>query len=89
MTADEFHSYVADYMANEEVEGFIGMTYGESFYQPMLEVISYLQANDFDVYVVTASERELVRAVVEPLGIDPTHVVGSDWSYEATNQGDE
>ena len=89
MTADEFHSYVADYMANEEVEGFTGMTYGESFYQPMLEVISYLQANDFDVYVVTASERELVRAVVEPLGIDPTHVVGSDWSYEATNQGDE
>ena len=89
MTFDEFHAYVADFMATEEVEGFSGMTYGESFYLPMLEIISYLQENDFDVYVVTASEREVVRAVVEPLGIDETNVIGSDWSYEATSQGDE
>ena len=89
MTFDEFHAYVADFMANQSVEGFSGMTYGESFYKPMLEVISYLQANDFDVFVVTASEREFVRAVVEPLGIDATHVIGSDWAYTATNQGDD
>ena len=89
MTFDEFHAYVADFMATEEVEGFSGMTYGESFYLPMLEIISYLQENDFDVYVVTASEREVVRAVVEPLGIDETNVIGSDWSYEATSQGGE
>ena len=89
MTFDEFHAYVADFMANVDVEGFSGMTYGESFYLPMLEVISYLQANSFDVYVVTASEREVVRAIVEPLGIDASHVIGSDWAYTATNQGDE
>ena len=88
MTFDEFHAYVADFMANVDVEGFSGMTYGESFYRPMLEVISYLQANDFDVYVVTASEREVVRAVVEPLGIEASHVIGSDWAYTATNQGE-
>ncbi|MBO4365693.1 MAG: haloacid dehalogenase-like hydrolase [Eggerthellaceae bacterium] len=89
MTLEEFHAYVADFMATEEVEGFSGMTYGESFYLPMLEVINYLRANDFDVFVVTACEREVVRAVVEPLGIDGAHVIGSDWSYEATNQGEE
>ena len=89
MTFDEFHAYVADFMATKGVEGFSGMTYGESFYKPMLEVIAYLQRNDFDVYVVTACEREVVRAVVEPLGIDASHVIGSDWAYAATNQGDE
>ena len=89
MTFDEFHAYVADFMANQPVEGFSGMTYGESFYKPMLEVISYLQTNGFDVYVVTASEREVVRAVVEPLGIDASHVIGSDWAYAATHQGSE
>ena len=89
MTFEEFHAYVADFMATVDVEGFSGMTYGESFYKPMLEVIAYLQANDFDVYVVTASEREVVRAVVEPLGIDASHVIGSDWAYTATSQGDE
>ena len=88
MTFDEFHAYVADFMANVDVEGFSGMTYGKSFYLPMLEVIDYLKANDFDVYVVTASEREVVRAVVEPLGIDASHVIGSDWAYTATNQGE-
>ena len=89
MTFDEFHAYVADFMAHEPVEGFDGMTYGESFYKPMLEVIDYLKANDFDVYVVTASEREVVRAAVEPLGIDASHVIGSDWAYTASNQGGE
>ena len=89
MTADEFHAYVKDFMANTNAEGFSGMTYSKSFYLPMLEVIDYLRANDFDVYVVTASEREVVRAIVEPLGIDAAHVIGSDWSYEATNQGGE
>ena len=89
MTFDEFHAYVADFLANQQAEGFQGMTYGESFYKPMLEVIAYLQANDFDVYVVTACEREVVRAVVEPLGIEPNHVIGSDWAYTATHQGDE
>ena len=89
MTFDEFHAYVANFMATENVEGFSGMTYGESFFLPMLEVINYLKANDFDVFVVTASEREVVRAVVEPLGIDASHVIGSDWAYTATNQGDE
>ena len=89
MTFDEFHAYVADFMANQKVQGFSGMTYGETFYKPMLEVIAYLQANDFDVYVVTACEREVVRAVVEPLGIEPTHVIGSDWAYTASHQGEE
>lgn len=89
MTFEEFYAYVANFMATEQVEGFSGMTYGESFYLPMLEVVSYLQENDFDVYMVTACEREVARAVVEPLGIDKSHVIGSDWSYEATSQGDE
>ncbi len=89
MTFDEFHAYVTNFMATEEVEGFSGMTYGESFYKPMLEVIEFLQANDFNVYVVTACEREVVRAVVEPLGIDAAHVIGSDWAYTASNQGGE
>ena len=87
MTPDELHAYVADFMATANVEGFTGMTYGESFYLPMIEMIGYLKANDFDVYVVTASEREVARAVVEPLGIDSAHVIGSDLSYQATNQG--
>lgn len=89
MTPDEFHAYVNNFMDTVEVKGFDGMTYGESFYKPMLEVIAYLQANDFEVYMVSACEREIVRGVVERLGIDPSHVIGADIAYTTTRLGSE
>ena len=90
MTLDEFRAYVNEFLDTQEVEGFSGMTYGETFYRPMVEVIDYLRANDFTVYVVSACEREVVRAMVEDrLGIDYDHVLGSDLGLVATGQGDE
>ena len=90
MTDEEFRAYVNDFLDTVPAEGFEGMTYGESFYQPMREVVDYLRANDFDVYMVSACEREVVRAAVLPrLGIEPDHVLGTDLGFKATDQGDE
>lgn len=86
MTPDEFRAYVRDFLDNEPVVGFDGMTYGQSLYKPMLEVISYLKANDFDVWMVSACEREIVRAAVEPLGIAPDHVIATDVAYATSEQ---
>ncbi len=88
MTPDEFRAYVADFLATEPVIGFDGMTYGQSFYKPMLEVLDYLRANDFDIWMVSACEREVVRAAVAPFGIAPDHVIATDVAYTTTNQGD-
>ena len=89
MTPDEFRAYVTDFLDSEPVVGFDGMTYGETFYKPMLEVIDYLRANDFDVWMVSACEREVVRAAVyERLGIEPDHVLGTDTAFVATGQED-
>ena len=87
MTPDEYHAYINNFMDTVDVKGFDGMTYGESFYLPMREVINYLQANDFEIWVVSASEREVVRGVVERLGVEPDHVIGADTSYVTTNLG--
>ena len=89
MTQDEFRAYVADFLKTEPVVGFDGMTYGQSMYKPMLEVMDYLRANDFDIYMVSACEREVTRAVVEPLGISPDHVIATDVAFTTTGQGDE
>ncbi|MBR3328876.1 MAG: haloacid dehalogenase-like hydrolase [Atopobiaceae bacterium] len=89
MTQDEFRAYVTDFLATEPVVGFDGMTYGQSFYLPMLEVIKYLQANDFDVWMVSACEREVVRAAVAPFGIAPDHVIATDVAFATTGQGDK
>ena len=88
MTPEEFRAYVADFLATEPVIGFDGMTYGQSFYKPMLEVLDYLRANDFDVWMVSACEREVVRAAMAPFGIAPDHVIATDVAYATTNQGD-
>ncbi len=60
------------------------MTYGQSFYKPMIEVIDYLRANGFDVWMVSACEREVVRALVERFGIPYDHVIATDVPYVAS-----
>ena len=89
LTPAELEAYVTSFK-NTPAEGFKGMTRGEAWYQPMLEVVSYLRANDFDVYVVTATERNIVRAIVaDTLEVDPSHVIGTEYGYTATGQGDK
>ena len=88
MTIAEFDSYVKAYAA-KPANGFTGMTYGQSFYKPMLEVFDYLEANGFTYYVVSGSDRFICRALVEAIGIAPNRVIGMDVKLESTGQGDE
>ena len=86
MTPEEFRAYMVDFADNTEVIGFDGMTYGESFYLPMIEVIDFLSDNDFDVWMVSACEREAVRGLVERFGIPADHVVATDVPYVASGK---
>ena len=86
MTLAEFDAYVKAY-ASKQANGFQGMTYGESFYKPMLEVFNYLKANGFTFYVVSGSDRFICRALVEPLGISPNRVIGMDVKLRSSSQG--
>ena len=84
MTPAEFRAYVVDFADKVEAVGFRGMTYSQSFYKPMLEVIGFLRANGYDVWMVSACEREVVRAIVERLGFPFDHVIGTDVVYAAS-----
>lgn len=88
MSLAEFDKYVKDYAA-KPANGFEGMTYGESFYKPMLEVFSYLDKYDFTSYVVSGSDRYICRALVDSIGIQPNRVIGMDVVIKASNQGDQ
>ncbi len=87
LTIKEFDTYVKNYM-KVKANGFEGMTYGESFYKPMLEVFTYLEANDFTYYIVSGSDRFICRTLVETIGIGPDRVIGMDVVYKSNNQGD-
>ncbi len=87
MTMDQLAQIVRDFK-DSEAWGFTGMKRGEAYYKPMLELFDALLANDFTVYIVTATERNIVRAVIEgTLDIPPSHVIGTEYGYTATNQG--
>jgi hypothetical protein len=88
MTLAQFDAYVKSYAA-KPANGFTGMTYGESFYKPMLEVFDYLKDNGFTYYVVSGSDRFICRALVESIGIPSNRVIGMDVKLHSTSQGTE
>ena len=55
----------------------------------MVELFEKLQENGFTVYIVTATERNIVREVISGmLDIPPSQVIGTEYGYTATSQGD-
>ncbi len=89
MTIAEFEEYVKGFMAYTPA-GFTGMTYGTAFYQPMIEVIDYLQENEFTTYIVSGSDRFICRALAsEACHIPYNQVIGMDVELRSTLTGEE
>jgi phosphoserine phosphatase len=52
--------------------------YSSSVYQPMIELLRYLEANGFTCYIVSGGDRDFMRPMSEDYyGIPPERVVGS------------
>lgn len=89
MKLKDFYAYVKDYRDTPAL-GYDGMTKGEAFYQPMIQIVDYLTANDFQVYIVSGTDTLIVRGLVNgTLNIPANHIIGSDERLAATGQGDK
>ena len=88
MTLKEFNEYVQTFLA-KGVPVFNNLTYASAFYLPMKEVVTYLHENDYNVYVVSGSDRLICRSLCcDYLNIAPDHIIGMDVKFKATEQGD-
>ena len=77
LTTDEFSQIVTDWIASARHPRF-NRLYTEMVYQPMLELIAYLRANDFKTFIVSGGGIEFMRPWTERVyGIPPEQVVGS------------
>ena len=66
-----------DFVKNENSEEF-GSPYVDLIYQPMVELLGYLRANDFQVFICSGGENDFVRGFAEEYyGIPPQNIVGS------------
>jgi FMN phosphatase YigB (HAD superfamily) len=92
MTVDEFYDYVHKF-AETDMPSYTGLKRGASFYLPMVQVVQYLQANDFDVYMMSGTDRLIMRGVFSsdlcPIDLPLNHILGSDETLVGSNQGDK
>jgi hypothetical protein len=81
MTVEDFAAMVEDYFKSAK-HPTCGCSYLDVAYQPMLELLGYLKANDFTIFIVSGGGREVY-------GIQPERVVGSapTLSFKADDQG--
>jgi len=77
MSTEAFLEIVKQWLATANHPRF-KRPYTELVYQPMIEVMDYLRANEFKTYIVTGGGQEFVRVYSEQVyGIPPEQVVGS------------
>lgn len=81
-TSAEFETLVKEWLANAKHPRF-NKHYTELVYQPMLELINYLQENNFKTFIVSGGGIEFMRQwVEEAYGIPRDQVIGSSIKTE-------
>jgi phosphoglycolate phosphatase-like HAD superfamily hydrolase len=77
LTTEEFKQAVLDWIATARHPRF-KRPYTDLVYQPMLELLAFLRANQFKTFIVSGSGIEFMRPWTErTYGIPPEQVVGS------------
>ncbi len=77
MTTEEFEIIVKDWISTAK-HPTTKRPYTAMIYQPMLELLAYLRANDFKTFIVSGGGIEFMRPWTEKVyGIPPEQVVGS------------
>ena len=89
MTQDEIIEYGKEF-AETNAPKFIGMKRKDSYYIPMRELVTYLEDNDFTCYIVSGTDRFLLRALLpyQYPEIPMSHIIGSPTAMVAEGQGD-
>jgi len=89
MTLDEYDKYIKDFL-NKPSDGYNNLLRGNAFFIPMLEIIEYLQKNQFNIYIVSATDRYQVRSVINGhINIPISNVIGTDYELSVINQGNK
>lgn len=82
LTADEYMSLARDWL-NRSNNSEFEQPYTKCVYKPMLELLSYLRAEGFKIYIVTGGDEDFVRAFSEEVyAIPMEHVIGSAFKLQ-------
>lgn len=79
-TTEEYTSAASNFVSqtNHPDSKFSNYKFVEMTYQPLIELLNYLRANQFQVYICSGGGRDFVRSFAEDAyGIPPENVIGS------------
>ena len=89
MTPAEMDAWMKAFL-DKPCEGLQGLTWGTALYWPMIEVVSYLVANDFQVYVCSGTAQDMLRPLIDGvLPIARYQVMGSEIHYVPEGKAEE
>jgi len=78
MSTEQFSGIVAEWLDTAKDPRF-GRVYTDLVYQPMLELLDYLGANEFKIFIVSGNGADFIRVFAEEAyRIPPEQVVGSN-----------
>jgi phosphoserine phosphatase len=78
---EDFEAQVREWL-NTAKQPKLGVRYAELVYKPMLELLDYLRANQFRVFVVSGGGRDFMRVFAEETwGIYKENVIGTAAEY--------
>jgi phosphoglycolate phosphatase-like HAD superfamily hydrolase len=89
ITVEAFEADVLDFLSNAQ-DAHFKQPYKQLTYKPMVELVHYLQANNFQVYITSGGGRDFMRAVCEETyGIPRSMTIGSSvtFQYSEDEQG--
>lgn len=87
-TIEEFETTAANFLRSAE-HPLLKRPYLKCTYQPMIELLRYLEANGFINYIASGSGRDFMRPITRDIyGIPPERVIGSTVALEYRDDGE-
>jgi phosphoserine phosphatase len=87
MNVEDFEAQSEDFLRGTQ-HPTLGRGYLECAYAPMVELLGYLEANDFTNYIASGGGRDFMRPISQEVyGIPPERVIGSSSMLAYTSDG--
>jgi hypothetical protein len=89
LTVEQYADIVAEFFRTAE-HPTLGRPYRSCGYQPMVELLRYLEANQFVPYIASGGDRDFMRPVAGDLyGVPPERIIGSSFALDYQEADDD
>ncbi|HKX71152.1 MAG TPA: HAD family hydrolase [Acidimicrobiales bacterium] len=89
LTVEQYSADVTDFFRTAQ-HPKLGRPYRDCGYRPMVELLRFLEANDFVTYIASGGDRDFMRPIAGDLyGIPPERVIGSSFALDYRESDDD